>query len=432
MIRVRTIVVAAVAVLAAGALTAPATAAPTAGQLNAQLRAGTLLTDHGTRPVCTGALRCDAQVVTDARGSARPLSTGTPAGYGPADLAKAYDLPPAPVGARGTIAIIDQGAYPNLPADLAAYRGQYGLPACTTHDGCLRIVDYHGGRPLTPDPTADGRQAEEELAGETSLDVDMASAACPYCRILEIQVPLDLAKTEDATAADFGTATDLADRLGATAVSISYSFTPTAYLTSGPPSKDMVHPGMAITASSGDAGYTGTRTGWPHIQPTVTSVGGTSLYDDGGRFSETAWVGAGSGCHAALPPAVGQPAAVAANCGGHRTSADVAAVADPATGPAVYTTYAPYTHQPVGWTVEGGTSASSPYVGGLYARAGRLPTVLGPNTVYRAPSWALHDVTSGTNDEGNGGTCPTYALCNAQPGWDGPTGVGSPRGLTAF
>jgi hypothetical protein len=110
----------------------------------------------------------------------------------------------------------------------------------------------------------------------------------------------------------------------------------------------------------------------------------------------------------------------------------VAAVADPATGPAVYTTYAPYSHQPVGWTVEGGTSASSPYVGGLYARAGRLPLVLGPNTVYRAPSRALHDVTAGGNDEGNGGTCPTYALCNAGPGWDGPTGVGTPRGLTAF
>jgi hypothetical protein len=416
----------------AGPLAPPVAAAPTGGQLAAQLRAGTLLATHGTRPLCTGALRCDARVVTATRGSARPLSTGTPAGYGPADLARAYDLPPAPVGARGTVAIIDQGAYPDLAADLATYRHQYGLPACTTRTGCLRIVDYHGGRPLAPDPTADGRQAEEDLAGETSLDVDMASAACPYCRILEIQVPLDLDKTEDATAADFGVATDTAARLGAAAVSISYSFTPTAYLTGGPPSRDMVHPGMAITASSGDAGYTGTRTGWPHIQPTVTSVGGTSLYDDGGRFTEAAWDGAGSGCHATLPPAVGQPASVAANCGGHRTSADVAAVADPATGPAVYTTYAPYSHQPVGWTVEGGTSASSPYVGGLYARAGRLPLVLGPNTVYRAPSRALHDVTAGGNDEGNGGTCPTYALCNAGPGWDGPTGVGTPRGLTAF
>jgi hypothetical protein len=88
--------------------------------------------------------------------------------------------------------------------------------------------------------------------------------------------------------------------------------------------------------------------------------------------------------------------------------------------------------RPLSTGTPAGYGPADPARAGLYARAGRLPLVLGPNTVYRAPSRALHDVTAGGNDEGNGGTCPTYALCNAGPGWDGPTGVGTPRGLTAF
>ena len=72
-----------------------------------------------------------------------------------------------------------------------------------------------------------------------------------------------------------------------------------------------------------------------------------------------------------------------------------------------------------GWTVVGGTSASSPFVAGVYALYG-----LG-NT---APGWAysnaskFFDVTTGKN-----GNCGTI-LCNAGAGWDGPTGIGTPNG----
>jgi hypothetical protein len=91
-------------------------------------------------------------------------------------------------------------------------------------------------------------------------------------------------------------------------------------------------------------------------------------------------------------------------------TSDVSAVGDPNTGVAVYRG---------GWQVIGGTSASSPFVAGVYALYG-----LGA----QAPGWAysnaskFFDVTTGKN-----GSCGTI-LCNAGAGWDGPTGIGSPNG----
>jgi hypothetical protein len=62
--------------------------------------------------------------------------------------------------------------------------------------------------------------------------------------------------------------------------------------------------------------------------------------------------------------------------------------------------------------------------------------------LYAAPRSAFIDVTSGTNATAGGadGSCLVAGddtpfdsqLCQAQPGWDGPTGIGTPRGLAAF
>ena len=68
----------------------------------------------------------------------------TPAGYGPADLLDAYDLPAAAASSQ-TVAIVDAFDNPNAEADLAVYRQQYGLPACTTANGCFKKVDQRGG-----------------------------------------------------------------------------------------------------------------------------------------------------------------------------------------------------------------------------------------------------------------------------------------------
>ncbi|MEV7037581.1 peptidase S8 [Amycolatopsis sp. NPDC051061] len=403
--------------------------------LREQVRNGTLLKSHSTIESCAF---CQAKAVTTAPGSETLLSTTVPVGYGADDLAAAYHLPDAGSGAKGTIAIIDAGVYPNLEADLATYRTQYGLPPCTAASGCLKVVDQHGGPALTPATEIPGVIYEEHVALETALDMQMASAACPTCNLIELQVPIEDAIAGDAAQdhaamADFGDAVNTAARLGANAVSISYQFPGYSDVEFGKPGLDLFHPGMAILASSGDSGYQGNQhTGWPQNLPWVVSVGGTSLLQSGSKYTDIVWSDAGSGCETDLPGAIGAPPAVSASCGGHRASSDVSAVADAATGVAVFDSYSPFSGQPFNWLIVGGTSASSPFVSGLYARGGHTSQVLGPNTLYTAPAGAFTDVTLGQNAPAH--VCPaaTPALCVAQPGWDAPTGVGVPNGLSGF
>ena len=122
-------------------------------------------------------------------------------------------------------------------------------------------------------------------------------------------------------------------------------------------------------------------------------------------------------------------------CNNHLAVSDVSADASPATPLAIYDTYAPSTHQPNNWTVVGGTSASSPYIAGLFARAGVPSNLLGPNTLYTAATSNFRDITSGNNEYED--SCSNYkgvaqSVCNAGKGWDGPTGLGSPQGLGGF
>jgi hypothetical protein len=121
---------------------------------------------------------------------------------------------------------------------------------------------------------------------------------------------------------------------------------------------------------------------------------------------------------------------VSALCGGHRTDSDVSADADPDTGAAVYDDYAPYSGEAYDWIVVGGTSESSPFVAGVYARAGNLTEVEGPSTLYADPASDFNDVVIGENYPPNAGC--SNALCVSGPGWDGPTGLGTPDGLAGF
>lgn len=399
-------------------------------QLFRDVRAGTVLQGHGTHAVCA---YCDAEVVTVKAGSDKPLTSTVPAGYGPADLATAYDLP-ATSTSRATIAIIDAGVDGNLAADLATYRSTYGLPACTVASGCLKLESYTGGAQPKPQTGSQGELVEENVAVETSLDLDMASAACSSCRLLEISVPWQDAQNDnDVTTRDFATAVQTAVAAGASAVSISYGYSVDATNTQGFWLQSLDHPGVAITAATGDSGFTGgIHANWPSALPTVIATGATSLPADG---PETAWSQSGSGCEIDFSSANGQSAAVTKACAGHRADSDVSSDGDPATGLAVYDTYAPYDGWAGDWMIVGGTSAAAPYIAGLYARAGHLSAVDGPNTLYRAPAADFNDITSGNNEAFN--QCSSFpdsspAVCNAGPGWDGPSGLGSPHGLAAF
>jgi subtilase family serine protease len=399
--------------------------------LHQEVRTATLLRTHGTHAVCP---QCQAQVVTTAPGSTTPLRTALPAGYSPAELAAAYGLP-ADSTAKRTIAIIDAGVDATLAADLATYRSTFGLPACTVANGCLQLQNYTGGAQPAPQSGAAGEYVEEQVAVETALDLDMASAACPSCHLLEISVPWQDAQDDnDVSTGDFATAVNAAVHAGASAVSISYGYTADVTNTHGTERDSLTHPGVAITASTGDNGFNGgVHQSWPSNLPSVISVGGTTLTAPG---TESAWSLAGSGCETTFAAANGQPAAVTAACGRHRAASDISADADPTTGLAVYDTDAPSSGEPNDWIVVGGTSASAPYVAGLFARAGHLTAVNGPNTLYSAPAADFTDVTSGNNEVG-GPACSDYpglkqSVCTAGPGWDGPTGLGTPHGLAAF
>lgn len=424
-------------------LTTQRAAANTVPRLRAELRAGTLASSHGTLAVCAvHHLACRAEVLTASKTSKDLLVTGTPVGYGATDLEAAYGTNKTD-GGTGTIAIIDAGAYPTLESDLTIYRDTYGLPRCTSASGCFRQVTYQGKAPYQPSTDEYTSLIEELVSLETALDVDMASAACPRCKIVEIQIPaLDAAPEsqadEDVATLHFAQATQEAVKLGAKAASISYGYDSDTYTDTGSPALDIRHHGIAVVASSGDSGFNGPYNSWPANLTTVIAAGGTSLYPDptvARGFTEVAWNGAGSGCTTDLGPAVGQPDSVAAACYGNRADTDISAVADPYTGVAVYNSYAPATGFPYGFVVVGGTSASSPFVAGMYARAGVPSTVTGPNALYAGTGARFNDVVLGTN--AGLGQCATYGydderLCTSGVGWDGPTGRGTPKGLKTF
>jgi subtilase family serine protease len=380
-----------------------------------------------------GLSRCNSIIVTDPAALARqahPNASGSaPAGFGPSDLQSAYNLSAASAsgGSGQTVAVVDAFDDPNAEADLATYRSTFGLPACTSAGGCFRKVNQSGDAGSPP-------AGNTGWGVEISLDLDMVSAICPGCNIL-------LVEANSTSIADLGTAVDTAARLGATEISNSYGANEQSAETGT--DSHYNHPGIMITASSGDSGF-GVQ--YPAASPFVTAVGGTSLAKDGSArgWAESAWSGAGSGCSSfeAKPSWQQDP-----GCG-NRTVADVSAVADPNTGVAVYDTYNMTTCTLLlfgcsltggtGWMVVGGTSVGSPVIASVYALAGHAAT----NTYASQPygnTGSLNDVTTGSNGGGSTGlfglfgtpNCGSY-LCNAGPGYDGPTGLGTPNGTGAF
>jgi subtilase family serine protease len=348
--------------------------------------------------------RCFAHVVTDARGNpmnGKATPAATPSGYGPADLQAAYGLTGVAANGTPTVAIVDAYGYPRAEADLAAYRSQYGLPACTTANGCLKIVGQNGGK-------APG-QVDVGWDQEQALDLDMVSSACPSCHILLVQA-------RSASFSNLMTAVDYAKaQPGVRAVSNSYGNTDSSSYAS----YDSHYAGnnIAVTVSTGDYGY-GAQ--WPATAPGAVAVGGTSLRPGGTRgWTETVWDGAGSGCGLGHAKPSWQNGVTDA-CGG-RMEADISAVADPNTGVAVYGPSSSSTSQ---WMVFGGTSASSPLIGAMFAL--RNGSINAASSIY-SHTGNLNDVTSGSN-----GSCAVSYYCNAQAGYDGPTGLGTPNGISAF
>jgi len=369
------------------------------------------------RQVCTdgaaGNVHCHARVVTDDTGS--PLASGVPStALTPAQLLSAYGLSGIASGVP-IIAIVDAYDDRNIVNDLKTYSTTFNLPQLPTCTGpiknsvvpCFQKMAQNGSTTNFPFQNSG-------WALEIALDVETAHAMCQNCSIL-------LVEANSATYTNLMTAVDRAVTSGAKIVSNSYGGSEF----SGETTYDshFNKNGIVFTFSSGDSGY-GAQ--YPAASKYVTAVGGTSLFlnSDGTYNSESAWSGAGSGCSAYEGKQAWQ---ADPNCPTRRMIADVSAVSDPNTGAAVYDSVR-YQGQS-GWFQVGGTSLAAPLVAAVYALSGNVPNnSLATSLPYSlGTASTLHDVTAGSN-----GSCGGSYLCTALLGYDGPTGLGSPRGVGAF
>ncbi|ROT32490.1 carboxypeptidase regulatory-like domain-containing protein [Micromonospora sp. HM5-17] len=412
--RSRLVAAAALALLIAGpavfappALASPAespAAPPASWQRLGYQPAGCNTSTPGTAADGTPLARCYALGLAAESGRLRQQAAAPPpTALGPADIQAAYRLPDG--GEGRTVAVVVAFGYAAAEADLAVFRAHYGLPPCTSANGCFRKVDQRGG--------TDYPREDPGWSIEAALDLDAVSAACPKCNILLVQA-------DDNSMANLGAAVDTAARLGATAISNSYGVAG-EYRWQSRYNAHYDHPGIAVTVASGDVGYVQS---YPATIPNVVAVGGTRLTRDSSArgWTETAWSEAGSGC-SFFEPRPAYQAELDTGCPDTRATADISAVADPETGLAVYNTSGQD-----GWAQYGGTSLAAPLVAAMYALAGTpLPGSYPVTYPYRADKRGhLFDITEGSN-----GWCDTV-LCTAGPGWDGPTGVGSPNGVAAL
>lgn len=353
--------------------------------------------------------------------------------FGPVQLQDIYSLPSATAGKGQTVGIVDAFGDPTAASDLAMYRKQFGLPRC--EKGCFRILNQEGKPSPLPSPPSG---SDVGWAYETALDVDMVSAICPNCKIVLVE-----AKNNQST--NLGTAVGAAHRAGAAQISNSYGG-PECEVISGKvvcesPIKYAHYyniPNTIITASSGDGGwFAGPQS--PADFGTVIAVGGTSTYpyNSGRGWFETVWQdngpGAGSSCSKYIMSPSWIPNGIVKCPRGTRGIADVSADADPFTGVWVYLTY-PFSQG--AFYGFGGTSVASPIVASTYALAGNAKSQNYGAWLYTRRH-LLNDVVVGKNGirgflNDAGQTCTPVRICVAMPGWDGPTGNGTPSGVGAF
>ena len=323
---------------------------------------------------------------------ARPFASTSPTGLDPATIKSVYNFPTSLTAGTGTtIAIVDAFNDPTAEADLAVFSTQYGLPACTTANGCFSKVNQTGG---TTYPRTD-----PGWALEISLDIQWAHAIAPSAHILLVEAisnsNANLYRAEDYAAAH--------------ANYVSNSWGGSESSTESSNDRHFSRAGVSFFASAGDSGLPAQ---YPSSSPNVISVGGTTLHFVNGVFSsETGWSSGGGGCSAyetatAAQSSFSQYAQV--NCGGKRATPDVSLDADPASGVSVYDSTR-YQGQSGWWTV-GGTSASSPMWAGRAAATG----VAVNSAVVYGSSLTFRDITSGNN----GASCLAgFDLCSGRGSW---------------
>jgi subtilase family serine protease len=341
-------------------------------------------------PMASG--RCHALVVTDARGN--PKASTSPTGLSPATIKSVYGFPTgSTAGAGRTVAIVDAYDDPTAESDLAKFSTQYGLPACTTANGCFRKTSQTG--------TQSYPRKDAGWALEISLDIQWAHAIAPGAHILLVE----------AKSNSFTNLLAAEDYARTHAQYVSNSWGGSEFSGEAGYDSHFAQNGVSFFVSAGDAGLPAE---YPSASPNVISVGGTTLHFNSGAFTgETGWSSGGGGCSAYESAPAPQSAFAQygqVTCAGKRATPDVSLDADPASGVSVYdsTTYQGQT----GWFAVGGTSASSPMWAGRAAVAGATVNsayVYGNSISYR-------DITSGNN----GASClGGFDLCSGRGSWIG-------------
>lgn len=360
--------------------------------------------------------RCMAEVAAAGSGPGGALS--------PQDLRSVYGLASAP-STTTTVAVVDAYWAPKVASQLNGYCTTFGL-GCSS--GQLKVMNQGGAEiwpvregalpPRQPADSSDPNGAG--WADETAMDVQMVAAVCPTCHIVLVSANSD--DRGSGSARDLETAVQTAAK-NANYVSMSWG-TDESRSVDGYDQSVLGRAGVIYTAAAGD--WAGDLPIWPAVSPRAVAVGGTRLVRTASGWAETAWSDGGSAC----ATYEGQPAwqrvqgAVTSACG-KRATADVAVVGDPATGVAVCLELDSTTGRCSLWARVGGTSVGAPLVAAMYALAGNSTQPFAPY----AHGADMRDIVSGSNAV-PGATCGL--ICTARAGWDGPTGLGSPRSWTAF
>jgi subtilase family serine protease len=405
------------------------------------------------------------------------VTIGPAGGLTPSDIVSAYHLA-ASGGTGQTVAVVDAFNDPNIQADLNTFDTHYGLPC----NSCLTVHNM-GTAPADNDAT--GWSVEE------SLDVEAVHGICPTCHILLVEAVSNSNANLDAAenyAAANG-ATEITNSFGgpeAGAADAAYNHKGIVITAS---TGDDGYYNFDQLLNGGT-----NKPNAPASYPTVIAVGGTSLFLTQSatptRSYEAVWnnngprdfyqqvfnsghpLGAGGGGCSTLYAAQGWQSHIAgyssAVCAGKRLNADVSMVADPLTGFDIYDSYtcASGCVSSAKWLTLGGTSLSSPLLAAAFGLAGGAKGIPYPAvTLYSHPATTRYDVAVGGNgfcDAGGATQCSALAYgtatnvnllgfgildcawtasgvvtagtgaCDAAPGFDGPTGVGTPNSMTLF
>jgi len=344
----------------------------------------------------SGALDINEELASraDRRRSTRTILT-------PSELRAIYNIPySATQGSGHTIAVVDAYGASTAEADLATFSTQWGLPACTTANGCFTKVSQTGGTTYPAD--------NDNWGMEVALDVQTVHSIAPGAKIL-------LVVASSSSSSDLFTAVGYA-KAHANYVTMSFGTAEASFVTSYDTTYFANSPNVAFFASTGDDGA---GVEFPSTSPHVVAVGGTSVYvnSDYSLASEQGWSGSGGGCSAYFSA----PASQSANsgysslgCSGKRAVPDVAMDADPNSGVYVYYSYE-CSAPPSCWYQVGGTSLASPLFASRAVLRGAVVNVTyvyGNHITYR-------DITVGSN---GAYSCKTgLDLVTGQGSWIGST-----------